>query len=603
MNRNSWFCCLILLIIIYLLSQIIINKISNTFAIKQPKLNNITVNYNFKNNIEIVDLIFIQYYNPLEKEYIKIINNNHSVLNYFTSNLINSHKSYKNFKIINFLNNNNNNNKSPILKYNIENNNNNNNKIFKDISFSNNKNIFDKLISNHLILEITSLNDLIDLFDFIEFIEGKIKNSITIFGFCFLRENLEENIDNFLSSHRVWSIKFNYSFNCKLNNYEKSFEYGQLIQLIKVSESFDTFKFYNYLDKLQFYNNNNGGNKNNYNNKILIHSLRPFGMISSLHFLGYSLTLSLEWNRTLIIDDSKFLFSNKFTDLFLPITAKTKFENFNNVEEKSAQIINFLKSEKEYNHSNPISIITNDYHVYVDFKSCNEFPKQWFQGGDLYCFKSHIMNYIIRPNYKIRKIIELHKLNLFHNDKNNYNINNDELNCLAIHIRNGDKVIENSMKNKSIVLNYFQDYLDFIVNDKYLNNGRNFIKNIFVMSDNQTIFNIDLPNAQIRYPQFKFHYLKDIIRDDNTTNFIKYLNDDNYDTNLKTLKNRPNSNIGNGLLSEIIIASECQYFIGSQTSNVARLIVELMNANRKSNPSLKIKLYKTLDNSSWFADP
>ncbi|EGC34160.1 hypothetical protein DICPUDRAFT_80087 [Dictyostelium purpureum] len=566
-----------------------------------------------KNNSNNKDLIYIQIsydFNKIKR--LKNHNNNKNnkqISSFYSSKIINSFNEPLNFisefyyqqKDL-----------SPFFNYNLNNNNKNNNYIkiknFKDLlnNLNNNKNTF-----NHLIIDIYSLKDIDYLLKLIFQIDNSINSSITIFGMCQIKETLEERMDHFLTVNRVWSYKYNLGC-CKYNNINETTEYSQLLQIVKVDSRFPTFNFYKKLDTFQFNNLNSNINYKEYNcisginkisksnNKVLIHSLRPYGMISSFHFLGYSLTRSLEWGRTLIVDDTEFLFSNLITDLLLPVS-NCKINNYNyNFSKESVQVLNHIE-EKEYDDSKRISIITSDYRVYVNFIGCSKFPNQYFLNNDLFLFKSHIMNWLIRPNHKIRKLLEFYKNEFFGNSPLKK--------CLAIQIRNGDKIIEldkntntnNNIKNNPIKsLVYLNQYIDFIKNDSYCKQ----FEHIILITDNQTVIDNELPIIEKNNPNLHFHYLKNIIRNDETYKFGDYLLENNRDEDgLRKIKTKPNYKIGEGLLSEILLASECDFFLGSLTSNVARLIVELMNANRLTSPSLRIQLFKSLDNSNWFADP
>eukprot|EP01132_Coremiostelium_polycephalum_P003226 gene3226-4038_t len=131
--------------------------------------------------------------------------------------------------------------------------------------------------------------------------------------------------------------------------------------------------------------------------------------------------------------------------------------------------------------------------------------------------------------------------------------------CVSIHVRHGDKIIESKIYP-------FSDYLDALYS---LNlTGR---YTVFVMSDDPGVINTA---KKISTPELEFRFLE-VERLDKDTDAFKYFTDSP-------------SKYGYELYSEIDIASDCEYFIGSLSSNIDRYIIELGNIkNRKDGSNFK----------------
>eukprot|EP01132_Coremiostelium_polycephalum_P003874 gene3874-4833_t len=315
------------------------------------------------------------------------------------------------------------------------------------------------------------------------------------------------------------------------------------------------------------------------------------GMFATLHFAAYALTRSFDWNRKFILDDKNFLFADDWNDLFLPVTdcpIPTPFDlpqspssggkgndGIYKSVSKETQILNTLDGVNEYDDKTRISIISNNFRVYIYFIPSNVIPKDWFK--TFLQFRSYIMNWLIRPNYNTRKNIEKVKYQLWGGLKTPK--------CISMHIRNGDKIKETS-------LYYFDQYMETLID--FTDNGT-LINDVFLMTDNDTIIK-NRDKYLDRYPQFKFHYLSDVERSENSIAFTRLVE-------LKYYSNQTKSKFGLDLLTETIIASECDFFIGTLTSNIGRAIIELMISNPINDPYYLEINWRTVDNSLWFADP
>ncbi|KYR00674.1 putative N-acetyl-beta-D-glucosaminide alpha-1 [Tieghemostelium lacteum] len=460
----------------------------------------------------------------------------------------------------------------------------------EDIVFSDHQNISN--VVSHLLVEINDSDSIKVLMGLMDHLKNNIVQSIMVMGGCSLKSEIEMAIDSFLFSNRVWNYvpstmahtKELESFYCGFSKTQEKKEGEEqeliLLHLIRLPNYTDSYKLYQAIDRVQ--------HDCDSRKKKLIHQLNSEGMSASLHFLAYALTKSFEWNRTLYTDSRNYLYSNEFSDIFLPLT-KCAWElpvekNGTYKNSKSLQVVNNLNSTKDFDPTREISVITKDYNVYTHLWHPSKIPKGWVKDDSVLRFRSHVMNYMLRPNHHTRRYLAETREKVWGKDGGLSSLGG----CIAVHIRNGDKIGESDIF-------YFDQYMTTIETaSKYLN-----IHNVFVMSDNQTLFREPFDHFS-RYPQFKFYYLSNLTRVNNHTNYLS-----------ETSQNpKEKTQIGLGVYTEVVLASECQYFVGTFTSNIGRLIIELIESNpfhqNLQNPQYSHLVditYESIDESVWFINP
>ncbi|KAF2073189.1 hypothetical protein CYY_005506 [Polysphondylium violaceum] len=463
------------------------------------------------------------------------------------------------------------------------------------------------LNTDTLTIDLYSLADIDTLVKLLFKLHNQTNRSIFIFGPCTLKQAVEKKLDRFLASKRLWTYMYSLDY-CRstISNGNGNKEYGLLVYLRRFKIPFGNLSnFYSTLDALQF---RCRGRVPNENTRLLYHIAGDKGMFSTLHFLSYSLTRSLDWYRTLVVQDNLLQFANRFDDIILPIS-DCKRPSFEKLTEKPdlIQRLNGI-SKKEYNNDTWVSLIDSDYRVYLDFLHTNQnVPAQeYFQ--TTFTLRSHVMNWLLRPNHKTRQSIQMAKEKLWLTNNNNNNNNNNNYHkkardkCITLHVRNGDKVTEAN-------ITYFEQYMDKVVE---ISNHGIIFKDIFLMTDNKTLLDQSFLG---RFKPFKFHYL-DIHRFDSVHLITKkekeqqeitIENEQNFNIQEPAKKDnnkKKQHDIGLGLLVETMIAvTDCNYLLGSFSSNIARGIVELIHANTDQNPDNIFNYWLSLDGSKWTLDP
>ncbi|GAM27136.1 hypothetical protein SAMD00019534_103110 [Acytostelium subglobosum LB1] len=458
----------------------------------------------------------------------------------------------------------------------------------------------DRVLSNNVEsfrwLVIDNGSSLHDITDILTFFEEIIVEDIIVIGDCALLNDqaaLEYSIDDFLRSNRVWSYLYesNDAFNQRCQSSSSSSSSSGILVHLRKTKPGKKSQFYKHIELYQYpfeasrrrivIGNHTSKSMSRSRSdtcrhgRMLIHELGPRGMFATLHMLAYAMSRSFEWHRTLLIDDHEFAYiTNNWTDLFLPISSCT-LNDIDHVSKNNRQVVNHLL-EQHYNDSNQVAVVTKDYLVYARFITSYRYPNDWFDSAQAY--RSYLMDWLLRPSAPTRLYIAKSRLFLWGGKPPST--------CIAMQIRNGDKANETGVPPPTL-----GQYMDVL--QEFTLNGTRYL-DVFVMTDNDTVVE-ELRRTQLHQP-YRFHFLPNVHRSD--ADIAAQLSN----TRQKDIAATPPHVMGMEVLAEVLLASECNLFIGTLSSNVGRAIIELMRA-KNHDPSLKSIFWRSVDNSTWVANP
>eukprot|EP01133_Synstelium_polycarpum_P007295 gene7295-8483_t len=422
-----------------------------------------------------------------------------------------------------------------------------------------------------MLVEFNDIADTLPLIRHLFTSERLVTKSIAIVGPCRLKFSMEQYLDIFLSHNRVWEIETRSNEICDFG--DKSDQYGLLSLLTLVDPV--KYRFYRHLDARQYQTSNwrktyqpeisfdRDAQCNN--SRVLIGQLKDRGMMSSIHQVAYSFTEAIMWDRILIMEDTIFQFAYHWEELFLTSSSCLLPEVVNLIHPKElVQLVN------ENSITNPMDqdvrvLRMTSQDMAEGFLPNSEFPSGYFS-NELQ-FRGHVMGYLLRPSTVMRKIIHDIKKDMFNSQK--------MPRCVSLHVRNGDKLEEVKVHSIDYYIDKMADY----------NVGYNYT-DVFIMSDNTTVL---LDSTLAAYPRYRFHKI----------NLERYNGREAVaDRLLQGTGNRFEA--GATVFAEVTLASQCDFFFGTLSSNVGRSIVELMVA---ANPNIDIINWLSVDGSVWLNQP
>ncbi|CAK8681771.1 unnamed protein product [Clavelina lepadiformis] len=167
-------------------------------------------------------------------------------------------------------------------------------------------------------------------------------------------------------------------------------------------------------------------------------------------------------------------------------------------------------------------------------------PNMWWIG--------QIMGYLLRPSPWISvRVQEIKKkLNLTHP-------------YVSIHVRRTDKLVKEARKFE------IEEYMDPVVAwyDSQVGNASNYTRRVYVASDDLASV---IPDARNKYPDYDFVY--------NTVDDKKLLKDMK-----QTVQSRQTEDELVAIVCDLMILSQSDYFVGTYSSNVGRLVTQLMHSS------------------------
>eukprot|EP01132_Coremiostelium_polycephalum_P004211 gene4211-5274_t len=245
--------------------------------------------------------------------------------------------------------------------------------------------------------------------------------------------------------------------------------------------------------------------------------------------------VAINQTRVLSIQQEKFAYGN-WTKLFLNISS-CDFYNFGAIPEvefyKYPDPIPLIVKWGEKQNREGISQI-----VIQDFKD-----KAISFGLDDISFNAIMMDYFIRQSTPMRDYITNAKQSIFSSSQTPR--------CVSIHVRHGDKYHENSLFGLTEYHKELMEAVDQISPE---------INYVFLMTDDPNV--IEQSKSLVLPNKLKYVY-SNIERRTSTTHASASFSSNNRER------------YGYEIFSEIDIASDCEFFIGTMSSNIGRAIIEM----------------------------
>eukprot|EP01133_Synstelium_polycarpum_P011509 gene11509-13427_t len=420
-----------------------------------------------------------------------------------------------------------------------------------------------------MMVEFTDMDEILPLVRHLFINQRYVKRSIVIVGPCRLKFPMEQYLDVFLSHNRVWEIETRSNEICDFG--DTSDQYGILSLLTKVAPT--KYKFFKKLDTMQYRTSNwrkiyqpeisiNNDAKCT-NTKVLVGLIKDRGMMSSIHQAAYAFTQSMLMSRMFIPQDDIFQYAYHWEELYLTSSSCLLGDVIDlNKPKELIQIINEKSNVNPIDPGIRVSLLTDQYFPFLPF---HQIPSGHFKNG--LQFRGHMMGYLLRQSTVLRKIVHDIKKDMFGSQK--------MPKCVSLHVRNGDKLIE----TETHTLDFYMDRIAaYDVGYEY--------SDIFIMSDNATVL---LDSTLAAYPKYKFHKI----------NLDRYTGSEAVADRLLN-GNGNRFEAGVTVAAEVTLATECDFFFGTLSSNVGRAIVELMVA---ANPNINKVNWLSLDESEWFNNP
>eukprot|EP01133_Synstelium_polycarpum_P015375 gene15375-18237_t len=423
--------------------------------------------------------------------------------------------------------------------------------------------------ANAMVIEFNDIEDHHRLLRTLFTFERLVNGTISIVGPCNLKLEVEMHLDMFLSANRVWEVEDG----ADICDYQDSSDhYGVITRLSLVS--YKRYRLLHDLDKMQFstsgwrkmYQPEMARNDNPICQNVgaTICEMKDRGMMSSLHFVALGMTHTIFYNKMLVVLDDRFQFSSKWEELFLPLSSCTPQalvdpNNPNEVIESPGRMPIFgprIDYRLKY-------MAAND--VIEEVMQPTVYPKDYYP--TILQFRSQIMSQLLRPSAFMRML-----QSSFHREIWGQVA---DAKCIALHVRNGDKIRENP-------LIAMDGYMKAVEESPFSKTHRH----IFLLSDNSTIMD---DSYLSKFPYFTFHKL----------NLHRYTGIENAaDIIIQGLADRFTS--GMTVFSEVFLASQCDHFIGTMSSNIGRAIVELRIGR---DPDLDERIWTSIDKSPWITLP
>ncbi|GAM20352.1 hypothetical protein SAMD00019534_035270 [Acytostelium subglobosum LB1] len=376
-----------------------------------------------------------------------------------------------------------------------------------------------------MVLDINTVNNypllIRNLFNY----ETHVHRSIIIIGPCSIKFDLEVHLDLFIQQNRVWRYNASSPNVCDYDQYSR--ETG-ILAILKKDPYLSKQRHLSRLDNLQFSTsvwkqtfqgmpNGSCDTVDGANGEIPGH-----GMFSSLHFVTDHLHAFSNNNDMTVEKTEYFPYADQWNDYLLPLASCSLDDiRLNNIQR-------------------------NRYPRGSNFNGEPIDPTDWKQIVD----RSIEMDFIVRPNYLTRYLVHMFKKDLWKTQRSSE--------CVAIHVRNGDKVQEDKVYTLDSFLSFFSHQYNVPFNLTNYNN-------IFLMTNNNTLSNPEY--LAENYPEFNFNVMKEpVLIDDSKTNADE----------LKFHPGKDRFMVGANLLVQTILASQCKYFLGTLSSNLGRAVIELM---------------------------
>ncbi|XP_076810544.1 alpha-(1,6)-fucosyltransferase-like isoform X3 [Clavelina lepadiformis] len=287
--------------------------------------------------------------------------------------------------------------------------------------------------------------------------------------------------------------------------------------------------------------------------KKLVCKFPYYGFGSQHHHIGNCLLAALGTNRVMLVDYSSVRYPG-IQKVFLPLSDTCSMEDLpKQVDEWKGEL------QENFEHIQVVKLdLTHEGSANTRFKGLTipkfleekvEFlhddPNMWWIG--------QIMGYLLRPRPWISFRVQLikRKLNLNHP-------------YVSIHVRRTDKLKNDARKFE--IEEYMTLYLqDPVVAwyDSQVGNACNYTRRVYVASDDLASV---IPDARNKYPNYDFVY--------NAVDDKKLLKDMK-----QTVESRQTEDELFALACDLMILSQSDYFVGTYSSNIGRLVTQLMHSS------------------------
>ncbi|XP_076810540.1 alpha-(1,6)-fucosyltransferase-like [Clavelina lepadiformis] len=266
------------------------------------------------------------------------------------------------------------------------------------------------------------------------------------------------------------------------------------------------------------------------------------------HHIGNCLLAALGTNRVMLVDYSSVPYPG-IQKVFLPLSDTCSMEDLpKQVDEwkgdlqenyEDIQVVR-LDLTHEGSPNTHFQGLTVPKFLEEKVEFLHDDPNMWWIG--------QIMGYLLRPNPWISVRVQ--------QIKRKRNLNHP---YVSIHVRRTDKLVKEARKFE------IEEYMDPVVAwyDSQVGNASNYTRRVYVASDDLASV---IPDARNKYPNYDFVY--------NAVDDKKLLKDMK-----QTVESRQTGDELVALACDLMILSQSDYFVGTYSSNVGRLVTQLMHSS------------------------
>eukprot|EP01132_Coremiostelium_polycephalum_P003966 gene3966-4960_t len=408
---------------------------------------------------------------------------------------------------------------------------------------------------------LSKLEQTFERFDFIldyllDYKESKpIHPSIYLIGSDQQFFQFQKEIDRFLFNHRFYKLT-SQPYVVPKND---SVDYVVYDHLVGISKDSLVAKIFNHIEYYQFPSLESPDTPC-HEIPTMICDLKYWGMISSLHFFPYQLQLTTSKSLMYTILQADFSYG-KITNLFLPVS---KCDNYD-YKSQGVKIAEMKGKNRFPSSSNKLLYYPADVNKSYDKTVEGIMAKKikQFKVDSMLDLISMFVDWSIRPSAPLRQYMAQTRKSFFNATYP------DTQRCVSMHVRHGDKFVEDTIYPFS----FYHDALMML--------DLTGIHKVFLMTDDPLVVETAKTNAST--PELQYIYIEQ-----ERTEYFSYAHEifnDNRDL------------YGFQLFTEIDLASDCEYFIGSLSSNIDRMVIEL--ARMKKRNDNKIFKYINIDNYEY----
>lgn len=409
------------------------------------------------------------------------------------------------------------------------------------------------------------------------YVKGELVEEINVnFSDESLLEEFEIGMDKFLTHNRIWALKITYDMkmecvkkglNDTCNLISKNQPYIRTYSIQRITTiTRDERLLFDRLYKLQF---PKIGCKNR---AFIMFTLPPYGLGSVLHLTEWPLKHGIRLDRTVLLNGKEFSYHPSGGDISAFTLPFTSCE------------LSDIKNKKlfELNSTQQNTVITFSWPPKV-FARTPEPSEQWKHHSNLW-WVSFVGLFVLQPNrmwrqYNHNLLVDMYRKGFLNPSENT--INDGPVDCIAIHVRHGDKTTEAKLLDLSA----------YMIEAKRLVDSGLASNRIFIMSDDNDVIH---GNTKRYSNKFKFYWLDEPRYNGAAQAILGTEGFDRIETGMRVLSQVRGS------------AETCKYFIGTTTSNISRFVREFMvmmyGEDNIVNSGRWISLdgtWETLNNRNW----